>query len=344
MRKTNLNKQDNENQTQFLENPIYRNDNFAGFTLVELLVVIAIIAILIALLLPAVQAAREASRRMACGNSMKQVSLAVHNHHDAQEHLPCGFKNCWIGIWATTLFSYLEQTGAAENYKYNERYDGSSTNLTLLQGLELSVYRCPSDELNKAWYNNFPLHNVVACLGREYVYRTDTTPPDSKPNAIRDSSGGESQYTAFFSGCSWGPLSTTAVPASWPEPTKQTFNSITDGLSNTIAFSETIQGQGGTDLRGFIWMGESSFFNTSIPPNTTIADHSQFNTTKFSVEHPLTGLHNARLGRMAARSWHTGGVNVGLGDGSVRFVNNSINTAIWAAAGGSNDDEPLNLP
>jgi type II secretory pathway pseudopilin PulG len=309
------------------------------------LVVIAIIGILIALLLPAVQAARASARRMACSNNMKQVSLAVHNHHDAQKKLPYGFRNCWSGNWSTSLFPYIEQTAVAANYKYNEPYDGVSTNKALLQGLELSVYRCPSDAKLKAWYNNFPLHNVVACLGREYVYRTDNIPPGSRPNAIRDGSSNESRYGAFFSACSWGHIgSATTIPTSWPEPKIQTFSSIKDGVSNTVAFSETIQGQGGTDLRGFIWMGETCFFNTSIPPNTTVPDHSQFNTTNLSAKHPLTGLYNGRLLRSAARSYHVNGINAGLGDGAVKFVSNSIDTAIWAAVGGCDDRESLNLP
>jgi prepilin-type processing-associated H-X9-DG protein len=113
-----------------------------------------------------------------------------------------------------------------------------------------------------------------------------------------------------------------------------------------VAFSETIRGeQTGTslgDVRGCIWWGSTCFFNTSVPPNTTIADRSHWASTKYT-QHPLAGLDGNKL-RYAARSWHTAGVNVGMGDGSVRFTSNTIDTAVWAAVGGSDDGESLNLP
>ncbi|MBN2295396.1 MAG: DUF1559 domain-containing protein, partial [Pirellulales bacterium] len=79
-----------------------------GFTLVELLVVIAIIGILIALLLPAIQAAREAARRMQCSNHLKQIGLAVHSFHDAHGGMPPSRLRCHHGTWANDLWPYLE--------------------------------------------------------------------------------------------------------------------------------------------------------------------------------------------------------------------------------------------
>ena len=87
-----------------------------GFTLVELLVVIAIIAILIALLLPAVQAAREAARRTQCVNNLKQIGLAIHNFHDVFLGLPPTRQICHHGTWANILWPYLEQGPAADQW------------------------------------------------------------------------------------------------------------------------------------------------------------------------------------------------------------------------------------
>ena len=113
--------------------------NRLGFTLVELLVVIAIIGVLVSLLLPAVQAAREAARRMQCSNNLKQQGLAIQNHHDVFKHFPPGGYNPWgaVGSWATHILPYMEQnTLAVQNTNNNVdilRYRGGPT-----------VFFCPS--------------------------------------------------------------------------------------------------------------------------------------------------------------------------------------------------------
>ena len=115
-----------------------------GFTLVELLVVITIIGILIALLLPAVQAAREAARRMQCANNLKQIALAMHSYHEANTMLPLGAPRLGTGVtWAVRILPFLEQAGAYANYQSGVAFF-EGTNEQIMQQ-RYSVYTCPSD-------------------------------------------------------------------------------------------------------------------------------------------------------------------------------------------------------
>ncbi len=129
-----------------------RNQKSMAFTLVELLVVITIIGILIALLLPAVQAAREAARRAQCGNNLKQISLSIHNFHEARGRLPQGMSGCCFGTWMVEILPYIEQDNlfpiyinfsgtwsTGPQYKVSPNIQVSSTHL--------AVGTCPSDNL-----------------------------------------------------------------------------------------------------------------------------------------------------------------------------------------------------
>jgi prepilin-type processing-associated H-X9-DG protein len=314
-------------------------------------VVIAIIGVLIALLLPAVQAAREAARRMQCTNHQKQIVLGMHNYHDVQKTFPWGSRGDGYGTWAVQTLPFIEKNQIFTEYRLDIRYD-TGTNKTLLSNLVISTYTCPSDgNQNKCTYGSNRAHNYVACMGREGVYSLYNARTTGDPrNCLIDGVvfARESQYRAMFIGSS--PPSGSTIPV---YPLTIAMEDVIDGTSNTVALSETVQGvppSGTNDLRGLIWWGTASYFNTNQAPNTMVADIIQNFASTSLVQHPLslmvtsTTAANGYYTRMAARSWHSGGVNAGLADGSIRFVTNQINLDIWRAAGSTNGNEVVALP
>jgi prepilin-type N-terminal cleavage/methylation domain-containing protein len=347
-----------------------RKTSKLAFTLVELLVVIAIIGVLIALLLPAVQAAREAARRMSCTNNQKQIVLAMHNYHDTFGTLPSGARSYRLGTWAIQTLSFIEKTQIADRYNwglveaelggvvigYESANVNTPENQALLNDLIIPIYSCPSDGNNKRLRididtSRFISHNYVACFGREGVYdlRESRPAPYDARNSLIDGvvASRGSQYHAIFTGSS---LDSTGYP-SYPIATSLT--DVIDGTSNTVALSETVRGLAANtsnDLRGIIWLGKFCFFNTNQAPNTMIADITYPGPLTQHVQHPLEeSVYNSSNPKhnylqYAARSWHVGGVNAGLADGSIRFIPNQIDLGIWNAAGSTDGSEIGSLP
>jgi type II secretory pathway pseudopilin PulG len=314
-------------------------------------VVIAIIGVLIALLLPAVQAAREAARRMQCTNNQKQVVLAMHNYHDTQQSFPWGARAAGFGTWAVQILPFIEKSSIYTEYHWDMAY-WDDTSSTSVLGMAISTYTCPSDGNNNQasifpYYVPAPnymgrAHNYVVCMGREGVYAcyAELPTPQNQNCLSTEGTTNESPYRAMFTASCYAPGESS--PA---YPLTTAFESITDGTSNTVALSETIQGitsSGGCgDYRGNVWWGFYCFFNTNQAPNTMLADIAVYYPDTVHIRHPLqqadsTGDNYLRL---SARSWHVGGVNAALGDGSVRFVQDQINLDIWHAVGSTNGGE-----
>jgi hypothetical protein len=291
---------------------------------------------------------------MQCANHQKQVVLAMHNYHDVQQSFPWGSRGNAFGTWAVQIFSFIEKNQIIDQYNWNIGTI-AGTNTALFSNLVIPFYSCPSDG-NRNKCSASPLlreHNYVVCMGRDGVFNLVgyRTAPLSQKCLIEDADDAtdyakeSATRGIFISSCFNTPSST--IP---DYPYSTVFADITDGTSNTLALSETIQGispnNAPNDIRGLIWWGQTCYFTTNKPPNATTADIiRQYSLTGHGTRHPLSAMNTSTTDaggqclRMSARSWHASGVNTGLADGSIRFVTNQINLDIWQAAGSINGSE-----
>ncbi|WP_145353427.1 DUF1559 domain-containing protein [Roseimaritima multifibrata] len=277
-----------------------------GFTLVELLVVIAIIGVLVGLLLPAVQAAREAARRMSCGNNLKQIGLAMHNYHDSLGQFPTGSSSCCWGTWLPLIFPYMEQGNIAELYvdwgnTAGARYS-HAPNTTNVTTVRQAAFSCPSD------LDNAPFSGIV-----NHSY------------AVNYGNTGYSQQ-ATLNGVTFG-----SAPFAPRLGQKYGFRDVIDGTSSTLMVAEVRQGQK-TDLRGFLWWGDASGFTTYLGPNSPLPD--RIYTAYYCNEVPgmpcdVSSGTNPTM--FASRSLHPSVVQAVNCDGSVQIHSETIDLNLWRA-------------
>jgi prepilin-type N-terminal cleavage/methylation domain-containing protein/prepilin-type processing-associated H-X9-DG protein len=323
-------------QADRLKSQAGKPDLRAGFTLIELLVVIAIIAILIGLLLPAVQKVREAAARMKCQNNLKQLVLAVHNYHDARGMFPPGRDDNGFSTHAYIL-PYIEQDNVYRIINFAAAPDGwNDSSNAAARAVTISTFLCPSDPYNQV-------------------------PPGWAGTNYRVNQG---------SGILWGLPATSGPNSTMPAPngpfylnSTTRFTDITDGTSNTAAWSEHLKG----DFSNGVSTDNSDTYKPGTYPSTpdqAMADCASVNTQNLGTQGVsnvgapwLEGYHSTTIyfhvslpnsrscmfppGRIAtsANSGHTNGVNMALCDGSVRFVSNSITLGAWRALGSRNGGE-----
>jgi len=348
-----------------------------GFTLIELLVVIAIIAVLIGLLLPAVHSAREAARRAQCVNNLKQIGIALHNYHTAvgafppsrfdKPYLPAATDPvagpCWYGDVAVHVHiaPYLEAANMFNAYNFQANRVRTSGPTCLANAttsmLKSNAFMCPSERsiLTGSGAAGVPTNNYRYCIGATIV---DST-------CWNNDGTDQGNYGTYANSEMYGPRGGLFRTQG------TTVATVSDGTSNTAAFSEKGLGSLGslatnslnkmdmvqlnvlrqptttTDVfvAGCIasWQTQTSYTTQDGIGTGSQTDGLPVHTIYNHLYPPNSAIpdcgysgfsdDNSELAIESARSYHPGGVNELFADGSVHFMKNTISTVIWQALG-----------
>ncbi|MDV6034187.1 MAG: DUF1559 domain-containing protein [Phycisphaera sp. RhM] len=343
----------------------HKTQNRHGFTLIELLVVIAIIGVLVGLLLPAVQAAREAARRMSCSNNMKQIALAVHNYESAFKVIPAMTGSSSYSVQARIL-PYIEQAGLSDLIDFEKPLLTGPAwraqfNTDLREAVETVVptFLCPSDPEDPHFGTTFNDGTEGFSVGLSYMFSYGSGTGTNYDDRYRTDGMVWTDSWAKFRDCLDG-TSTTVLTAEtvMGDKTQGLTEASPSGPHRRIAnFGGTSPNtapnpgflDGGTlienpdlDLvyparissyrgdRGASWI-------RGVPYATVI---NGYMTPNFRI--PDVGMHGR--GFYASRSHHTGGSHHAMLDGSVHFITNSVDRQTYHALFSRDGHETVQLP
>lgn len=295
-----------------------------AFTLVELLVVIAIIGVLVALLLPAVQAAREAARRMKCQNNMKQLSLAILNYHDTFQVLPPGCTKSNETSWHVHILPFIEQRALYEKFDFSKgdytanNYVGRGANALI----KVPAFLCPSSPAEKMMQPDPPNHiNAPDIVNGVYPYTThyymNMGPKgqsvDGQTYELRnEGQGGFSQQGVC------------------EVDSRYKLRDITDGTSFTFLLGENSRHDPKLGSRFRSWMrGCDSNGKDHICGCRNFVN---------GINTPTPALSTV-FNDIAMGSHHPGGANFSMCDGTVRFVSQNINLGVYKSTSSRNGGE-----
>jgi type II secretory pathway pseudopilin PulG len=342
----------------------------AAFTWVELVVVVIVIGVLVALLLPAVECAREPARRIACTNHLKQIGLAIHNYHDAQKAFPAGTisrsdtypNDIWAeaksktpgsqGIgWILKIQKYIEGEDVSRSWNYEENVlatSGTTSNSTLAS-TDLNGFYCPSRRseirirpgtdnlllLDPTWTGGGT--DYGGCAGRHLAFDTSyrVTDAAASPSPFAIVSSAHTVSKNADAATHWGIFGGVNV--------YNTSKSIRDGASNTLMTGE---------LQRITVVTSSAPFTASKGPylsKDSWVVGGPASTFSTGVLNPVLG--NANGGQLmnngmfgAAGSEHPGGANFGIADGSVSFIQTSVDSEVFHLLGSMADDVQVSVP
>ncbi|MCC6512294.1 MAG: DUF1559 domain-containing protein [Pirellulaceae bacterium] len=312
-----------------------------GFTLVELLVVIAIIGILVGLLLPAVQAAREAARRIQCTNNLKQMGLALHNYESAHRTFPPGFISRVTGPWpgggnnpvpeigpGWSLFGMilpqLEQANLHNTINFNLPINAPANQAA--RSTRVKEYQCPSDTWNEpvnVWPTSIGIRDLAHC---SYIGCLGGGDPANAP-----------RYTAIYEEQPFNGMFHRNVAVRQAD--------IIDGTSNTIGLGERASMFAPNGWAGVIPSAQTVFSPWMAQSRGQVVGQTPRPAITMVTVHVRTGGPNAPTGSPGGFwSPHVGGCLFLLMDGSTHSIATSVDMSIFRAMAGRNDGIPVSLP